>query len=308
MPEETVAERQLIVSMYCKNLFHVQLLLKGMNMQDYKSIFNVEDECENLKTHMFEWFSSKGFKKAIVGVSGGADSTVCCKLACDVLGPSNVFAVRMPNGTQADICDANKVIEICDCNEMTLNIGEMFSAMISQFTKAGFDLNDAYKSNSPARLRMAMLFGLSALVGAAVINTCNLSEDCAWGNFSTLFGDNAGSYACLQGFTKTEVRMIGEYLGLPHDLVWKTPNDGMCGKSDEARISELSGVKNFTYEEFDKFIRCCPHSFSKCDIQRLIHGYKIGKYKNKIVNIDHYTPSLPNAFENIHVVTITGRI
>lgn len=274
---------------------------------NYTPFFKVEDECDKLKAHMFEWFSSKGFKKAIVGVSGGADSTVCCKLACDVLGPSNVYAVSMPNGKQSDIADARKVIEICGCNESTLNIGEMFTAMNTQFTQAGFELNDAYRSNSPARLRMAMLFGLAPLVGAVVINTCNLSEDCAWGNFSTLFGDNAGCYACLQGFTKTEVRMIGEYLGLPHDLVWKTPNDGMCGKSDEDRISELSGVKNFTYEEFDKFIRGCPHSFSKCDVQRLIHGYRIGKFKNKIVNIDHYTPSLPNAFENMPFAIVTGR-
>jgi hypothetical protein len=114
----------------------------------------------------------------------------------------------------------------------------------------------------------------------------------------------------LQGFTKTEVRMIGEYLGLPHNLVWKIPNDGMCGKSDEARISELSGVKNFTYAEFDRFIRGCPHSFSKSDVQRLIYGYKIGKFKNKIVNIDHYTPSLPNVFETSPLVTglVTGRL
>lgn len=269
---------------------------------NYKSLFNVEHECDMLKAHMFKWFSSRGFKKAIVGVSGGADSTVCCKLACDVLGPSNVYAVSMPNGKQADIADARKVIEICGCKEVTINIGESVNALNTQFAQAGLDLNDAYRSNTPARFRMTTLYGLSAIVGAVVINTCNLSEDCAWGNFSTLYGDNAGSYACLQGFTKTEVRWIGEYLGLPHELVWKTPNDGMCGKSDEARISELSGVNDFTYAEFDKFIRGVQHSFSKCDVERLIHGYKIGKYKNDIVKIDHYTPSLPNM-----LVLLAGR-
>ena len=157
---------------------------------NYKSLFNVEHESDMLKAHMFKWFSSRGFKKAIVGVSGGADSTVCCKLACDVLGPSNVYAVSMPNGKQADIADARKVIEICGCNEVTINIGESVNALNTQFAQAGFDLNDAYRSNTPARFRMTTLYGLSAIVGAVVINTCNLSEDCAWGNFSTLYGDN----------------------------------------------------------------------------------------------------------------------
>lgn len=259
--------------------------------------FNAKYECTKLKAHMFKWFSERGFTKAIVGVSGGADSTVTCKIACDVLGPMNVYAVRMPNGNQSDICDANKVIEICGCHELTINIKDAFDGLNNQFAHAGYDLNDVYKSNTPARLRMTTLYGLSAIVGAVVLNTCNLSEDCAWGNFSTLYGDNAGSYACLQGFTKTEVRWIGEYLGLPHELVWKTPSDGMCGKSDEARISELSGVKNFTYEEFDKFIRGIQHSFDECDIERLCYGYKKGKFKNELVQIPHYTPDLPNVLE-----------
>lgn len=240
---------------------------------NYTPLFKVEDECDKLKAHMFEWFSSKGFKKAIVGVSGGADSTVCCKLACDVLGPSNVFAVRMPNGTQADICDANKVIEICDCNEMTLNIGEMFSAMNTQFTKAGFNLNDAYKSNSPARLRMSMLFGLSALVGAAVINTCNLSED--WVGYSTRYGDSAGDVSLLGRLTVQEVKALGHELGLPEKLVEKTPSDGLCGSTDEQKLG-------FTYAVLDRYIRdgVCENESVRRHIDTL---HKQNKFKLELI-------------------------
>lgn len=269
-----------------------------MNMADtaYKKLFDVAKECDLMKAHMFKWFAEHGFTKAVVGVSGGADSTVTCKVACDVLGPKNVYAVKMPNGVQADIADSNNVVEFCDCNESTINISDAFKGLNEQFIKSGFELNSVYSTNTPARLRMATLYGVSAIVGGVVLNTCNLSEDCAWGNFSTLYGDNAGSYACLQGFTKTEVRMLGEYLGIPSKLVWKTPSDGMCGKSDEARIAELSGVSKFTYAEFDKFIRGLETSFSRSDMQRLVWGYKKGAFKNELVNIPHYTPKLPNVF------------
>ncbi len=261
-------------------------------------VFDVEREIFGLKAHMEKWFSQFGKKKAIVGVSGGKDSSVCLKIACDVLGKENVLGVMMPNGVQHDIADSEKIIAHCGCNSLTINIKDAYDGLLSSFEKnfSNPGENHGFKTNTPARLRMTTLYGIAAIQGGIVINTCNLSEDCAYGNFSTLFGDNAGSYSLLQGFTVTEVRAIGDALALPHDLVHKAPSDGMCGSTDEIRISAVSGVEGFTYERFDRLIRCQKHDFTDEEVSKLVKGYEVGKFKNEIVHIPHYVPELPVYF------------
>lgn len=257
---------------------------------------NTKVELENLKNHMKEWFAACGRTKAIVGVSGGKDSSVCLKIACDVLGKENVLGVMMPNGVQADIEDSKKIIAFCGCRSRTVNISDAYEGLSKAIGAEAKDVY-MYKTNTPARIRMTTLFGLSAIEGGIVINTCNLSEDCAPGNYSTLFGDNAGSYSLLQGFTVTEVRALGDELGLPSELVHKTPSDGMCGSSDEENIARQTGIEGFTYERFDKIIRCEKHDFTDEQVKILEAGYARGKFKNEIVRIPHYVPELPNYFE-----------
>jgi NAD+ synthase len=79
-----------------------------------------------------------------------------------------------------------------------------------------------------------------------VINTCNLSED--WVGYSTRYGDSAGDVSPLSNLTVEEVRKVGLELGLPYELVYKTPSDGLCGKTDEDNLG-------FTYATLDKYIR-----------------------------------------------------
>ena len=93
---------------------------------------------------------------------------------------------------------------------------------------------------------MATLYAVSQCFNGRVANTCNLSED--WVGYSTRYGDAAGDFSPLAKITVTELKEIGRLLGLPIDLVDKTPIDGLCGKTDEENLG-------FTYAMLDKYIR-----------------------------------------------------
>jgi len=132
---------------------------------------------------------------------------------------------------------------------------------------------------------------------ALVANTCNLSEDYAPGGYATLFGDNAGSFAPIQDLTVTEVREIGDELGLPANLVHKVPVDGLQPLTDEQKISNQTGIKNWTYERFDKLIRCQEHDFTPEEVEILKKGALAGKFKRDIVQIPKFKTNLPNIFD-----------
>ena len=195
-----------------------------------------------------DWFKDKS-GPAVIGISGGKDSTVCAALLTEALGPDRVIGVMMPNGVQADIEDSKKVIEFLGIKGIEVNIVNAYNALsnaidINNLTKSTIDCK-AYITNTPARLRMTTLYGIAALCGGFVCNSCNRSED--YVGYSTKYGDAAGDFALLNSLTKTEVVELGEYMSLPSYLIHKTPSDGMCGKSDEDNMG-------FTYETLDKYI------------------------------------------------------
>ena len=194
------------------------------------------------------WFEDKS-GPAVLGISGGKDSTVCAALLAEALGSDRVIGVMMPNGVQADIEDSKKVIEFLGIKGVEVNIVNAYNALsnaidINNLTKSSIDCK-AYITNTPARLRMTTLYGIAALCGGFVCCTGNKSED--WVGYSTKYGDAAGDFALLNNLTKTEVVELGEYMSLPSYLIHKTPSDGMCGKSDEDNMG-------FTYETLDKYI------------------------------------------------------
>ena len=197
------------------------------------------------------WFSDKGENsKAIIGISGGKDSTVCAALLVEALGKDRVIGVMMPNGDQKDINDSYKVFDILGIKQNVINIGNMYNNLTEQmktvFTNEKEFPNNVYQSNTPARLRMTALYGIAALTNGFVCNTCNLSED--WIGYSTKWGDAVGDFSLLNKLTKTEVVALGDYMGLPKELIHKIPSDGMCGKTDEDNLG-------FTYETLDVYIR-----------------------------------------------------
>lgn len=218
---------------------------------------NTEKVYNDCVSWIRNWFDKNGKNaKAVIGVSGGADSTVVSKLLVDALG-DRVIQVIIPNGEQKDIEDAKRAAAVTNPFSVPtiINIGKVYTELTKEMANLGdgseqtvkeMSENSVYNSNTPARLRMTVLYGVAALCNGRVVNTCNLSED--WVGYSTKFGDAAGDFAPIAKLTKTEVRELGDYMELPHDLVHKTPSDGMCGKSDEEKLG-------FTYEQLDTYIR-----------------------------------------------------
>ena len=193
-----------------------------------------------------DWFKDKT-GPAVLGISGGKDSTVCAALLAEALGPDRVIGVMMPNGVQSDIDDSHKVVDFLKIKSMTVNIGGAYNELRSEINKQypGIPLPSLFTTNTPARLRMVTLYGVAAMEKGFVCNTCNRSED--YVGYSTKYGDAAGDFTLLNCLTKTEVVELGDYMNLPSELVHKTPSDGMCGKSDEDNMG-------FTYDELDDYL------------------------------------------------------
>lgn len=182
---------------------------------------------------------------AVIGISGGKDSSVAAAVCAKALGKNRVIGVLMPQGEQADISYSHLLVDTLGIKSYTINIGDTVSAFMGELKKHMEPSNQAVV-NTPARIRMTTLYAVAACHNARVVNTCNLSED--WVGYSTKYGDAAGDFSPLSDLTVTEVLQVGEYLGLPNELVHKVPIDGLCGKTDEENLG-------FTYAMLDRYIR-----------------------------------------------------
>jgi NAD+ synthase len=201
-----------------------------------------------------EYFKDNPDGKAIIGISGGKDSTIAAALCVEALGADRVIGVLMPCDGQADIEDSVCVVRTLNINFHSINIGESFYQLCDAIDDSynvkersvPAVLHPMINTNLPARLRMATLYAVAALYSnSRVVNTCNRSED--YVGYSTKFGDAAGDFSPLGNLTVREVLEIGDELGLPKHLVHKAPSDGMCGKTDEDNLG-------FTYEQLDDYI------------------------------------------------------
>lgn len=188
---------------------------------------------------------------AVVGISGGKDSSVCAALLKEALGPDRVIGVLMPQGTQHDIQVAYDLVEFLGIRHFVVNIGKVCEQLVSAIAQEGkiaemqVRSNRAYTSNTPARVRMTVLYGISALFGGRVVNTCNRSED--YVGYSTKFGDSAGDFSPIGDLLVKEVKALGYELGLPEKFIEKVPEDGLSGKSDEENMG-------FSYAVLDRYI------------------------------------------------------
>ncbi|MBQ5565528.1 MAG: NAD(+) synthase [Clostridia bacterium] len=180
---------------------------------------------------------------AVIGISGGKDSSVAAALCVKALGKERVIGVLMPKGEQHDIDCAYKLVNHLGIKHYVVNIGETVDALKKAVP---FELSEQSNTNLPPRIRMSTLYAVSQSCNGRVVNTCNLSED--WVGYSTRYGDSAGDFSPLSMLTVTEVKAIGKELGLPVELVEKVPIDGLCGKTDEDNLG-------FTYAVLDKYIR-----------------------------------------------------
>lgn len=203
-----------------------------------------------------DWFEHNGPDcNAIVGISGGKDSSVVAALCVEALGKDRVIGVMMPKGRQVDIDDSVQVTDHLGINSMNINIqgayheimnqmGLIFMSDIDGYTD--FDVSEQTKINLGPRLRMSVLYAVAQSMNGRVANTCNLSED--WVGYSTRWGDSVGDFSPLSQLTSDEVVAIGDACGLSYELTHKTPSDGLCGKTDEDNLG-------FTYAVLNKYIR-----------------------------------------------------
>lgn len=184
---------------------------------------------------------------AVVGISGGKDSSVVAALCVEALGKDRVLGVLMPDMYQNDIGDSLSLVEWLNIRHCTINIGAAVSDIMARLIDAELEAGEQAQTNLPPRIRMATLYAVaqSLVGGGRVANTCNLSED--YVGYSTKFGDSAGDFSPLSNLLVHEVLQIGHELGLPVQLVGKTPSDGLCGKTDEDNLG-------FTYAVLDRYI------------------------------------------------------
>lgn len=209
-------------------------------------MFNVKEIKERIIKWIRDWFSENGDGcNAIVGISGGADSSVVAALCVEALGKDRVYGVLMPCGEQPDIGDSMKLVNHLGIKYHIANIWNAVIAIDGQMP-TDEEISKQTTINLPPRVRMCMLYAISQSRNGRVANTCNLSED--WVGYSTRYGDSVGDFSPLSNLTKTEVKLIGKELGLPDDLVYKVPSDGLCGKTDEDNLG-------FTYDVLDRYIR-----------------------------------------------------
>lgn len=207
-------------------------------------VFNAE----KTKNECVEWIK-KFFEEngpdcnAVVGISGGKDSSIVAALCVEALGKDRVIGVLMPNGEQHDIDMAKLLVNHLDIKHYVINIKDAFDGAVKSIP---FELSKQSRENLAPRIRMATLYAVSQSHNGRVANTCNLSED--WVGYATRYGDAAGDFSPCSNLTVQEMKQIGRLLGLPDVLVDKVPIDGLCGKTDEENLG-------FTYAELDKYIR-----------------------------------------------------
>ncbi len=183
---------------------------------------------------------------AVIGISGGKDSSVAAALCVEALGRDRVVGVLMPCGEQHDIDCAYKLVNHLGIKHFTINVKTAVEGIHEALKEGGIEISQQTRTNIPPRIRMTTLYAVSQSINGRVVNTCNLSED--WVGYSTRYGDAAGDFSPLCNLTVDEVKKIGRVLGLPDDLVDKTPIDGLCGKTDEDNLG-------FTYAVLDRYIR-----------------------------------------------------
>jgi NAD+ synthase len=208
---------------------------------------------------------------AVIGISGGKDSSVTAAICVQALGAQRVYGVLMPQGQQHDIDYSRELVAHLGIKYFVINIKDSVDALLSSIKEGGLSANRQALINIPARIRMTTLYAVSATLNGRVANTCNLSED--WIGYSTKYGDAAGDFSPLSQLTVTEVRLIGKELSLPSKIVDKVPEDGLSGLSDEENIG-------FSYEVLDRYIRegICEDIAIREKIDRL-HDINLHKLK-----------------------------
>lgn len=240
------------------------------------------------KDEIVEWIRNY-FRKngpdcnAVIGISGGKDSTIVAALCCEALGKDRVIGVLMPQGVQSDIDVARDVVKYLDIDSHEINIAGTVNTLLESGRTGGIVDTKQARVNLPARIRMATLFMVAQSRNGRVANTCNYSEDFV--GWATLFGDGAGQFSPLSKLTVTEVKAVGRELGLPEKFIEKAPADGLTGKTDEDNFG-------FTYDFLDKYIRTGDFGGDSATAAKIDRMHDANTFKQ--LPMPTYDPSLFN--------------
>ena len=240
--------------------------------------------------------NAKGF---VIGISGGKDSTVVAKLLVEAIGKDKVLGVMMPNGEQSDIEDSKKVCELLGIEYMTVKIEDVYESLINSIEYSDKDgsfnlistgesilVSDKSKTNIPPRIRMTTLYAIAQSIGYRVAGTGNRSE--RYVGWFTKHGDGGFDYNPIAPLCCTEVIKLGDELGLPYDLVHKTPSDGLTGKSDEDNLG-------FTYEQLDDYILDGTSGDKEID-KKIENLHNLSKHKLS----GGYTSAIPTRYSIVY--------
>ena len=209
--------------------------------------FNPQIQLAGLLEWMAEQMNACHGKTAVIGISGGKDSSTVAALAVATYGRENVLGVLMPDGVQPDIDYSQALVEHLELPHTTINIHDAVQGVLNEMEKAGLTPSRQTKVNLPSRVRMATLYAVAQSVeGGIVINTSNLSED--WVGYCTIYGDSAGAFSPLGMYTTEEVVALGRQLGLPEKFLIKPPSDGLTGLTDEDNLG-------FPYRAVNEYVR-----------------------------------------------------
>ncbi len=244
-------------------------------------MFDVKKATANAVQWIKDWFEKNGKGcNAVVGISGGKDSSVVAALCVEALGKERVIGVLMPNGEQKDIDCAKQLVAYLGIPFYICNVKEGVDGVLNSLKNCGVEISRQTIVNLPPRIRMSTLYALSQSHNGRVANTCNLSED--WVGYSTRYGDAAGDFSPLGKLTVQEVKEMGFYLGLPQNLVEKVPSDGLTDRTDEDNLG-------FTYAVLDRYIRTgvCEDAETKARIDRL---HALNEFKLKPIPCFEYHP------------------
>ena len=244
--------------------------------------FNVAKVTDDLVKWLNNWFEENGPGcNAVIGISGGKDSSVTAALCVRALGADRVIGVLMPNGDQYDIDVSEALVKHLGIRSFVVNIKDAYDGVVNAAKAAGVELSNQSYINLAPRLRMSTLYAVSQSYNGRVINTCNLSED--WVGYSTRYGDSVGDVCPLGKLTVAEVKEMGTYLGLPDMFVHKVPSDGLCGKTDEDNLG-------FTYAVLDRYIR--TGEIDDPDTKALIdRKHKANLFKLELMQTFQYDPN-----------------
>ncbi len=239
--------------------------------------FDARAQIPGLLDWMRERMRSCGGKTAVVGVSGGKDSSVVSALCCAAYGRENVLGVLMPDGVQPDIDYSKGLVETLGIRSVTVNIHTAVGGVLSELARAGIEASRQTTVNLPSRIRMATLYAVAqSAEGGIVVNTSNLSED--WVGYCTIYGDSAGAFSPIGMYTTEEVIAIGRELGLPERFLVKPPSDGLTGLTDEDNLG-------FTYHAVNAYIR---EGIAEAEIKEQIdQKHRASRFKFQTIPVYH---------------------